>query len=182
MNSFAQKLHVGLTLLLLGGAIFLSLKLMTRQELSLITIAQMRASDPAQPVARRLEAFRVLRAHGLAESYLCPEAVVESMLQLASETSVPAVRAEIYRQLAGIQYAIVRKPLIDALLNDVSAEAREEAARALGPLRDDPDVQSALTQTQEKDGSDRVRMQSAASLAGENSMAQREGGGWGPEQ
>ena len=112
--------------------------------------------------------------------------VVESMLQLASETKVPEVRVVIYRQLNGIQYSVIRKPLVEALLHDVSSEVREEAARSLGPLRDDPEVQDALVQAQQNDESKRVRKQAEASLAGESTLMTLGGiatnGGWESEQ
>jgi HEAT repeat protein len=114
------------------------------------------------------------------------EMSVKSMLQLARETKVPEVRVVIYRQLNGIEYSVIRKPLVEALLHDVSSEVREEAARSLGPLRDDPEVQDALVQAQQNDESKRVRKQAEASLAGESTLMTLGGiatnGGWESEQ
>lgn len=162
-----QFLHTLATLFLLCAVIGLVLNPSTPRNESLFTIAQVRAKDASQSVSLRLEALQVLRAYGMAEPYLCPVDVTESMLKLARESKVPEVRVVIYSQLNGLKYPILKAPLMKSLQEDMSYEVRVEAAKALSSFTSDSKVKQALLQAKKNDTSEEVRNQAEASLNSE---------------
>jgi RNA polymerase sigma factor (sigma-70 family) len=90
--------------------------------------------------------------------------VVQAMLQLVQASDDPAIRADIFRQLSGVQDANLRPQLVTSLLNDANAKVREEAAETLEGFLDDPEALAALQHAAQNDPDDDVREQAGKTI------------------
>ncbi len=126
-------------------------------------IAQSRqiALNPQASPEERLAALRTLRAANARTSD-----VVQAMLQLHATSANPDVRADIFRQLSGVKDAILKPPLINALLKDEHPKVREEAAETLASFLADPYVRSTLNAAAQNDADGKVQKQARESLEG----------------
>ncbi|HEU4334226.1 MAG TPA: protein kinase, partial [Candidatus Eisenbacteria bacterium] len=116
------------------------------------------AQDASKPSVVRVQALADLyeaevyygmRGHRTRE-------LVTSLLALNQDPDA-SVRADLCRSLAGAVPADLAAPLIQSLLFDSEASVREEAAEALGPLREVPAVQKALEEASRSDSARSVR-------------------------
>jgi len=84
-------------------------------------------------------------------------AVAVAAAQIAIDANDPGIRAEVWRQMAGVGDPHLIQPLLHALANDDSERVRREAAKTLRDFLDEPSVQDALEYAGENDDSEWVR-------------------------
>lgn len=117
--------------------------------------------DRLKPPEARVSALKKLRWHA-------PEArtleVVRSMLDLLRTSEDGAVRAEICRQLSGVEYPEVAPEMVNRLRSDADEETRKEAAEALLDFIDEPGVLQALEAAKQSDPSEDVRLQAVETI------------------
>jgi len=126
----------------------------------------LRARDVAATEEQRLAALRELRGKTRPDGLDARLAVLDDMLVLAQNSTDPAVRADVWRQLSNVTDPRLKQPLLDALAFDKDAKAREEAAETLAGFLPDAKVEAALRQALQNDASEDVRKQAGKSLAG----------------
>lgn len=120
--------------------------------LALLATYERRALDESRSVRSRLEALAMLRRYGGRSGE-----VGRSMMKLLLEIDDPALRAQLIRNLAGVEDAEVAEGLIQTLLQDTDADVREEAAAALATFARNDDVRWALEEAYRGDVSSGVR-------------------------
>jgi HEAT repeats len=124
-----------------------------------VALARQQAMNSQASPEERLAALRALRSANARTTD-----VVHSMLQLQAASKDPKVRADIFRQLSGVKDAILKPPLIDAVLKDNDPKVREEAAETLASFTADPYVRSALNAAAQNDADPDVQKQARETL------------------
>jgi HEAT repeat protein len=118
--------------------------------------------DRVKTPAERASALKIMRSRA-------PQArtieVARSMIDLLRTCDDGTVRAEICRQLYGLDYAEIGEEMLTRLRTDEDDVAREEAAETLETFADAPGVIQALEYAKENDESPAVREQAIKSLA-----------------
>lgn len=90
--------------------------------------------------------------------------VLPEMIRLAESSQDERARADVWRQLSGVDDRSLLQPLLHALQNDPSSRVREEAAETLGGFLPDASARNALEFAAENDASPDVRAQCYESL------------------
>jgi HEAT repeat protein len=122
------------------------------------------AQNGAATEEELLAALRKLRGAELPDGTDARLGVLPEMIRLAENSQDERARADVWRQLSGVTDPSLLQPLLHALQNDPSPEAREEAAETLGDFMPDPAVRNALQFAAENDASPDVRAQCYESL------------------
>ena len=152
-------------------------RILTADELAAL---RRRVLDVHNTVEDRLSALRSLRGKKLRDptgtgvTDARDSAVVAAMAQLAESSAEPGARADIFRQLHGVTNAVLKRTLLQALAQDPSAKAREEAAETLDAYRDEPDVRAWLQHACRNDVELDVRQQALVSLMRDRPAAEFE--------
>ncbi len=120
----------------------------------LVAAMKQQVLNPNASEADRLQALRILRRN----DERSPE-VVASMIQMASTTESPRVRADIFRQMEGVEDPAFGQTLLQFAANDPNAMVREEAVESMEAFVSDPRYLEALTLIAEQDASDEVRVE-----------------------
>lgn len=126
-----------------------------------IQTARRSGSTEAQTLAA-LRALRFQRHDDGADARLD---ILPEVLEVARTSQDGSTRADVWRQLSGVDDPQLLGPLLDALGSDPHPGAREEAAETLADFLPDPTVESALRTAMELDDDADVREQAARSLA-----------------
>ncbi len=118
--------------------------------------------DRVKTPVERASALKKMRARA-------PQArtieVARAMIDLLRTCDDATVRAEICRQLFGVDYPEVGAEMMARLRTDSDERTREEAAETLEHFGDDPGVLQALEYAKEHDESEGVREQAVKTLA-----------------
>lgn len=94
-------------------------------------------------------------------------AVAVAAAQIAIDANDPGIRAEVWRQMAGVGDPYLIQPLLYSLANDDSERVRKQAAKTLKDFLDEPVVQDALEYAGENDASEWVRSEIRFSMLSE---------------
>ncbi|KAF0245705.1 MAG: hypothetical protein FD180_1369 [Planctomycetota bacterium] len=124
---------------------------------------QKQAMDGTLDAAGRVEALQQLRKR--TASGRTPE-VVRSMLGLLETSADAGVRADICKQLKGVDMAEAREAMLRRLREDKDRKVREEAAETLEAWKDDAGVRAELEVAAKGDEDADVRKKAAKSLGG----------------
>ncbi len=116
--------------------------------------------------AERIEGLRGLRGMQLVDGTDARLGVLPDVIRLAEQSSDERVRADVWRQLHGVNDRSLIRPLLFALQNDPSEAARAEAAESLDVFLGEAEVRRALEYAAEHDASSKVRSDARESLAG----------------
>ena len=118
------------------------------------------ALDRSLPAAERLAALRNLRFRdGRSRE------VTLAMIELIEDPSVDAVtRADIIRNLHGVDFEELKQPLLTVLENDVDNGVRSETVETLEPFYGDPRVFGAVAQVRDNDPNPRIRLEAMERL------------------
>ena len=119
------------------------------------------AMDSRRPPAERLQALRELRFRdGRSRE------VVLSMVELMEMPELdPRMRADIIRNLDGVEIPELKDPLLRILENDRHPETRSETIETLQVFYGDPAVHAAVANVRDHDENVRVRMEALERLA-----------------
>lgn len=121
------------------------------------------AQNPARSEEERLQALRLLRGQRIdGEDARLP--VVGALIEVGLHSKDAAIRADVWRQMHGVEDPLLRAPLLYALRNDPDARAREEAAESLDAFLPDGEIEQALRTAAEHDADAGVRRQAARAL------------------
>lgn len=118
------------------------------------------ATDRTVPSVERLAALRQLRGRG-GRSH----EVTLAMIELIQDPSIDGrTRADIIRNLHGVDFEELKQPLVNVLESDGSAEVRSETIETLDVFYDDPAVFQAVAHVRDNDPDFRVRMEATQRL------------------
>lgn len=76
------------------------------------------------------------------------------------------MRADIFKQLSGMDDPAIKPPLLTALRGDQSAKVREHAAEALASFQTDPSVRAALQAAVQGDPDEKVQKKALEIIEG----------------
>ena len=119
------------------------------------------AVDPGREAHERLGALRALRSVHDPEGR--SDEVVVGLLTLLRHED-PFVRADVFRQLDGVETPELEAPLLAALRDDASWHVRSEAAETLASFAGTDHVQAALLESYQSDPNPSVRREARSSL------------------
>jgi hypothetical protein len=113
------------------------------------------ALDRRRTPEERLMALRELRGRdGRSHE------VVLGLLELIETPDLdPRRRADIIRNLDGVDFPELKDPLLRILANDTHSETRSETIETLQPFYGDPEVHAAVAKVRDSDADIRVRME-----------------------
>ncbi|MCC6737755.1 MAG: HEAT repeat domain-containing protein [Planctomycetia bacterium] len=118
--------------------------------------------DRVRTPAERVAALKKMRLRA-------PQArtieVARAMIDLLRTCEDATVRAEICRQLFGLDYPEIGEAMLTRLRTDSDEKTREEAAETLETFGDEPGVMQALEYAKEHDESAAVREQAVKTIA-----------------
>ena len=119
------------------------------------------AVDSRRPVGERLEALRQLRFR----DGRSPD-VVQAMMDLVETPDLePRLRADIIRNLDGVEVPELKEPLLRILATDRHVETLSETIETLQIFYDDPAVRAAVVHLRDNDENIRVRVEALERLA-----------------
>jgi hypothetical protein len=125
-----------------------------------VAVNQPIAIDPARSTRERLEALRNLRFRdGRSRE------VTQAMIELIQDPGLdPRTRADIIRNLHGVDFPELKPVLLQVLASDTHVETRSETVETLEPYYGDPAVRGAVTRVGESDPDLRVRAEALRRL------------------
>ncbi|HLU48972.1 MAG TPA: hypothetical protein VK116_12845, partial [Planctomycetota bacterium] len=111
------------------------------------------AIDPTPVPQERLQALRELRARdGRSRE------VTLAMIELVESPDIaPRLRADIVRNLHGVEFAELKAPLLRILESDPHTETKSETIESLEPFYGDADVRAAVERVRDSDPDPRLR-------------------------
>lgn len=119
------------------------------------------ALDRSRMPQERLRALRELRFRD-GRTY----EVMLAMIELIEDPqTAPDVRADIIRNLDGVEFAELKAPLLRVLSEDPDPETRAETVETLEAFYGDPEVERAVVRVRDGDADPRVRLEAAERLA-----------------
>jgi hypothetical protein len=119
------------------------------------------AMDPGRPFPDRLEALRHLRSRdGRSRE------VVHAMMELIETPDLdPRMRADIIRNLDGVDFPELKEPLLRILATDPHVETLSETIETLQAFYGDPAVHAAVVHVRDNAENIRVRMEALERLS-----------------
>jgi hypothetical protein len=127
---------------------------------ALVEKNQAAAADRSLPPGTRVQALRGLRfREGRSRD------VTLAMLELVQDPGLePAVRADIIRNLDGVDFPELQHVLLEVLRSDADPETRAEAVESLQIFYGDPAVREVVTGVRDRDPDPRVRAEAVKRL------------------
>lgn len=127
------------------------------------------AMDSRRPPGERLQALRELRFRDGRSLE-----VALSMIELLEMPDLDArMRADIIRNLDGVELPELKEPLLRILASDRHPETRAETVETLQPFYGDPAVHAAVANVRDNDENVRVRMEALERLAQYEELKER---------
>ncbi len=125
-----------------------------------IDAAKVRVLDAGSSSMEKLEALRLLRSADARS-----DDVVLAMIAVYDNESDPRIRADVFRQLDGVNTPELREPLLHAVSEEEVPDVREEAAETLAHFLPDENVREWLEYLRDNDPDEDVREQAGRSLS-----------------
>ncbi len=127
------------------------------------------AVDRSMSARDRLAALRELRSRGGRS-----KEVTQAMIDLIRDPALDSrVRADIIRNLSGVDFPELKQTLLTVLQNDTDSETRSETVETLQVFYGDPAVHAAVVQVRDHDADAEVNAEAARRLAQYEDRGQR---------
>lgn len=123
------------------------------------------ATDPTADAQAKLAALRSLRGRRVEGQDARTPDVVLSMIDLADHSDDATVRADVYRQLHGVNDRNLRDAMLRALQSDPDPAVRGQCAKDINSFLPDPLVVDALRNAADNDESPNVRREALDTLS-----------------
>ncbi len=128
---------------------------------AIVSESQAIATDRSLSPRDRLVALRALRSRGGRS-----KEVTQAMIELIQDPALDSrMRADIIRNLSGVDFPELKTALLAVLQNDTDSETRSETVETLQVFYGDPAVHSAVIQVRDHDADAEVRSEAARRLA-----------------